>query len=131
MSESIERVSVRCAIKGRHLSDLHHQCASKIQVHDLLIFSFSRADPVLRAQEVRVGFRTQDLPVMTRMLDRRSTWGRKLGLRTLIPTALTLGVIGYPFVQADMIGGNDKSLKDIPELFIRWLQVCNGGVMVV
>ncbi|KAK6176284.1 hypothetical protein SNE40_014595 [Patella caerulea] len=89
------------------------------------------ADKDLRIQEVRVGARTQHLPIFVRMLDRDSSWTRDNGLRTLIPCALTFGIIGYPFVLPDMIGGNayDNSsgleARNYPdaELFIRWLQV--------
>ena len=38
------------------------------------------------------------------MMDKDSRWGYNNGLKTLIPHALTFGVIGYPFVLPDMIG---------------------------
>ena len=81
-------------------------------------------DKDLRIQEVRVGFRTQDLPVMVRMMDKQSRWGEDKGLCTLIPHALTFGIIGYPFVLPDMIGGNAYDATGWPdrELYIRWLQ---------
>jgi alpha-glucosidase (family GH31 glycosyl hydrolase) len=44
-------------------------------------------------------------------------------LKTLINTALTFGILGYPFILPDMIGGNAYSgMKPDRELFIRWLQ---------
>ena len=39
-------------------------------------------------------------------MDKDSSWGYDNGLRALIPNVLTYGVIGYPFVLPDMIGGN-------------------------
>ena len=70
------------------------------------------------------------------MGDKESRWGYDNGLKTIIPTALTFGILGYPFILADMIGGNGYTYKDedtieltetvLPdrELYIRWLQVC-------
>lgn len=56
--------------------------------------------------EVRVGLHTQHVPVFVRMLDKDSVVGYDNGLRSLIPTALTFGLLGYPFILPDMIGGN-------------------------
>jgi alpha-glucosidase (family GH31 glycosyl hydrolase) len=82
--------------------------------------------------EVRCGFRSQRCPVFVRMGDTDSVWGYTNGLRTLIPTTLTLGILGYPYVLPDMIGGNgygadqdhwlDTAMPD-RELNIRWLEV--------
>ena len=90
-----------------------------------------RADVSMR-QEVRAGYRSQAASMMVRMLDRASDWGRHRGLKTLIPAALTFGVMGYPFVLPDLIGGNAMdtspaaSMDDVVlpdrELYIRWLQ---------
>lgn len=91
-----------------------------------------RSDPDVRHQEVRVGAGSQHLPIFVRMLDRDSRWTRDNGLQTLIPCALTFGLLGFPFVLPDMIGGNayDNSSASLearnypePELFVRWLQV--------
>lgn len=79
--------------------------------------------------EVRVGFETQNQPIFVRMMDKDSNWGWDNGLKTLITSALTFSVLGYPYVLADMIGGNvyeggfrETYLPD-KELFIRWLQI--------
>ena len=78
-----------------------------------------------RLVEVRVGYRSQHLPVMVRMMDKDSTWGYERGLATLIPTALLFGMLGYPFVLPDMVGGNGNagSVKTFPEkeLYLRWV----------
>lgn len=82
------------------------------------------ADKNIRRQEVRVGCQTQSAPILVRMLDRRSRWGIDNGLKTLIPTALTFGLIGYPFVLPDMIGGNAYEGVEVDrELYVRWLQI--------
>ncbi|CAH1253156.1 KIAA1161 [Branchiostoma lanceolatum] len=79
--------------------------------------------------EVRVGYRNQDLPIFVRMMDKDSNWGYNNGLRTIIPSALTLGILGYPYILPDMIGGNayeagfhETRLPD-RELYIRWVQL--------
>jgi len=56
--------------------------------------------------KVRCGYRSQRFPVFVRMGDKESRWGTDNGLRSLIPTALTMGLLGYPFILPDMIGGN-------------------------
>ena len=81
-------------------------------------------DPEVRCQEVRVGVRTQHLPLLVRMMDKDSNWTYENGLKTLIPHALLFGVIGYPFMLPDMIGGNAYGSSGLPEreLYVRWLQ---------
>ena len=70
--------------------------------------------------EVRVGDNSQHLPVFVRFLDRDASWSGVMGLQSVIPTVLTFGILGYPFILPDMIGGNGDPDK---ELFIRWLQL--------
>ncbi|XP_072745588.1 myogenesis-regulating glycosidase-like [Anoplolepis gracilipes] len=79
--------------------------------------------------EVRVGWRSQELPIFVRMIDKDSRWTWDNGLPTLITTLLQMNLNGYVHVLPDMIGGNgylDGSLNgtEYPpkELFIRWLQ---------
>lgn len=72
--------------------------------------------------EVRVGHRTQRFPVFVRMLDKDSTWDYDNGLKTLVPSLLHFGLLGYPFVLPDMIGGNAYKGRPSKELFVRWAQ---------
>ncbi|KAG6452085.1 hypothetical protein O3G_MSEX007467 [Manduca sexta] len=78
--------------------------------------------------EIRAGFRTQDLPIFVRMVDRDSIWGLNNGLPTIITTTIQMNLNGYTLVLPDMIGGNgfnlDHDQADLPtkELFIRWVQ---------
>lgn len=73
--------------------------------------------------EVRTGHMTQDVALLTRMGDRFSTWDAGNGLRSLIPTLLTSGVLGYPFCLPDLVGGN-RYFGAAPdaELLVRWTQ---------
>ncbi|KAK6175698.1 hypothetical protein SNE40_014099 [Patella caerulea] len=90
-----------------------------------------RSDTTIRHQEVRIAWKTQDLPIFVRMFDRASSWDDMAGIKTLIPTMLTFGVIGYPFVLADMVGGNayddlisfNGGAYPNRELFIRWMEI--------
>lgn len=70
--------------------------------------------------EVRVGDHSQDLTAFLRILDRTADWDSPMGIQSVIPTVLTIGILGYPFILPDMIGGNGAPDK---ELFIRWMQL--------
>ena len=75
--------------------------------------------------EVRIGSRTQDLPIFVRMLDKDSNWDiENNGLKSVLTTALIMSITGYNYILPDMIGGNAYG-KDFPddELFVRWTQV--------
>ncbi|KAF5297324.1 hypothetical protein FQA39_LY12163 [Lamprigera yunnana] len=72
--------------------------------------------------EVRTGWKTQDLPVFIRMIDKDSNWGNNNGLYTLVTTLLQMNLNGYVLVLPDMIGGNGYQGAPDAELFIRWLQ---------
>lgn len=60
-----------------------------------------------------------------RLADKTHRWIRFVGLRSLIPNMLTLGIIGHPFGCPDMIGGGLEIDFDKPEekydheLFVR------------
>ncbi|XP_022106979.1 uncharacterized protein LOC110988061 [Acanthaster planci] len=79
--------------------------------------------------EVRAAFENQNLPIFVRMMDKDSRWGWDNGLKTLITTALTFSVLGYPYILPDMIGGNSYETEfhglEVPprELYIRWLEI--------
>jgi alpha-glucosidase (family GH31 glycosyl hydrolase) len=61
--------------------------------------------------EVRSAYRNQNAPIFVREWDRFSSWG------------LDMGLLGYPFVLPDMVGGNAYgSLLPDKELLIRWAQ---------
>jgi len=103
-----------------------------------------KCDSVIFAHvvQIRSAYGNQDLAVFVRMLDKDSVWGHHNGLRSVIPTALLFGLVGYPFVLPDMIGGNGYSTDDIVglsstitssslketvlpdrELYIRWTEL--------
>ena len=80
--------------------------------------------------EVRCGHKSQEFPIFVRMMDKDSNWSSSNGLRTLIPSTLVMGLLGYPYILPDMIGGNcydpvtifSQYLPD-RELYIRWMEL--------
>jgi hypothetical protein len=74
--------------------------------------------------EVRCGWRSQRHGLLFREYDKWSRWGFDNGLHAVLTQALTLSVLGYPFVLPDMIGGNAVE-AEVPdaELMIRWTQL--------
>ncbi|CAL1614971.1 unnamed protein product [Knipowitschia caucasica] len=88
------------------------------------------AVPFSERAELRVGYQSQNISCFFRIIDRDSVWGYELGLKSIIPTVLTISILGYQFVLPDMIGGNaypnyttgDGGLPD-RELYIRWLEL--------
>lgn len=74
--------------------------------------------------EVRTGWRSQRHGLLFREWDKWSRWGHDNGLHAVLTQALTMGLIGYPFVLPDMIGGNAYH-GEVPaaELMIRWTQL--------
>ncbi|XP_068594829.1 myogenesis-regulating glycosidase-like [Brachionichthys hirsutus] len=83
---------------------------------------------------LRVGYQSQNISCFFRIIDRDSVWGYELGLKSIIPTVLTISILGYQFVLPDIIGGNaypnrttgvsegEDGLPD-RELYIRWLEL--------
>lgn len=76
-----------------------------------------------RGVEVRAGWFAQDVPIAFRQFDKDTAWGLDNGLASVLTQALAMGLIGYPFVLPDMVGGNEYGGKADDELFVRWVQV--------
>lgn len=72
--------------------------------------------------ETRAAHRNQDKGIFIRMMDKGSDWSYGNGLRSMIPTLFHFGILGYPFVLPDMIGGNAYSGRPSKELYVRWMQ---------
>lgn len=73
--------------------------------------------------EVRVGYFSQEQPILVRLLDRTSTWGSDNGLQSTLNAILSVGLGGYVFIIPDMIGGNGMTAKPSVELYVRWVQL--------
>ncbi|KAM6965679.1 myogenesis-regulating glycosidase-like isoform 2-T2 [Aplochiton taeniatus] len=89
------------------------------------------AVPFNERAELRVGYQSQNISCFFRIIDRDSVWGYELGLKSIIPTVLTISILGYQFILPDMIGGNAypnrtaEGKEGLPdrELYIRWLEL--------
>ena len=104
-------------------SKLCHPVSSPNAYSHLFAEFAYNSDKECLMQEIRVAYRNQNLPIWFRLQDKDSNWGYFNGIRTVIPHVLTLGLLGYPFVLPDMIGGNAYSGKPDRELYIRWVQL--------
>ncbi|KAL3860164.1 hypothetical protein ACJMK2_010322 [Sinanodonta woodiana] len=93
--------------------------------------SFSDSTSVLT-----FGYQSQSLPGIIQITANQSSWNSNGGLQSVIPTVLTLGLIGYPFIIPNVIGGNGYNLKTgtnsnsevsrmnpDEKLYIRWLEL--------
>lgn len=67
---------------------------------------------------VSVGYRSQALPIFIQINRKENTWD---GLRSLIPTILTYGIMGYPYIMPPPVGGNHGNTDE--ELYVRWMQL--------
>ncbi|XP_020795944.1 myogenesis-regulating glycosidase [Boleophthalmus pectinirostris] len=107
--------------------------STKVPIRDPSVFTRRYTEMVIpfndRA-ELRSGYQSQNISCFFRPIDRDSVWGYELGLKSLIPTVLTISILGYQFILPDMIGGNayvnrtdgGRALPD-RELYIRWLEL--------
>ncbi|XP_066923673.1 myogenesis-regulating glycosidase-like [Clytia hemisphaerica] len=76
-----------------------------------------------KLSEVRAAYKAQMYPTFVRMLDRTSYWKIENGLLSVVTTALTLSILGYPYIVPDMVGGNAYIQKPNKELYVRWTQL--------
>ncbi|MCX7943602.1 MAG: glycoside hydrolase family 31 protein, partial [Deltaproteobacteria bacterium] len=76
-----------------------------------------------RGVEMRAGYFAQNLPILFRQFDKASHWGFNNGLASVMTQILAMGIVGYPFVLPDMIGGNEYLNKATEELYIRWVEL--------
>ncbi|MGB9718415.1 MAG: glycoside hydrolase family 31 protein [Thermoproteota archaeon] len=75
--------------------------------------------------ESRVGYLAQRFGIIAREGDKESSWGIDNGLYAAVTQALTLSMVGYPYIMPDMIGGNQYKYRCGKELFIRWVEAAS------
>ena len=79
--------------------------------------------------EYKDSFRGGGKPVIQRLADRAHSWTKEDGITSIIPNSLLQGLLGYPFICPDMIGGGEWIYSIYPdvipdhELFLRMAQV--------
>ncbi|GAB6033657.1 hypothetical protein CHUAL_013719 [Chamberlinius hualienensis] len=74
---------------------------------------------------VGVASELRSIPAFVELSPRKSNWHLPLGLRSLIPSVLSSGLVGYPFMMTGPVGGYPDVFNEHPDrhLYIRWLQV--------
>ena len=77
-------------------------------------------------QSVSFAHRTHNCALAINVGNINSTWSKESGIGSLIPRALTMSLMGYPFFSLDYIGGDilPTSRNCDRELYARWLQIC-------
>ncbi|XP_781005.3 myogenesis-regulating glycosidase [Strongylocentrotus purpuratus] len=77
---------------------------------------------------VRCVYQCQNIPLVAELITKDPTWDGENGLKTIIPTALTMGLQGYPYFMPDlkfMEDGCAQPQDCLPskELFIRYIEL--------
>ncbi|XP_076305243.1 myogenesis-regulating glycosidase-like [Tachypleus tridentatus] len=74
-----------------------------------------------------IGFQTQNINEFVQIAPRTSTWDSSKGIASIVPTVLTLQLLGYPIINPGSVGGdiltNMNDTKPERQLYIRWLQL--------
>ncbi|XP_016148344.1 uncharacterized family 31 glucosidase KIAA1161-like [Sinocyclocheilus grahami] len=78
------------------------------------------AIPFNERAELRSGYSSQNISCFFRLIDRDSVWGYELGLKSLIPTVLTISILGYQLTNYSMVTLEMLQMKipcgDMPHL---------------
>ncbi len=89
---------------------------------------FARLGLKYDISEYRACWKLGGQHLIQRARDKHHWWGYK-GMADLIPTALAQGLVGYPYICPDMVGGGEDTDYFAPdfqldqELFVRWAQL--------
>jgi hypothetical protein len=74
--------------------------------------------------EIRSGWFSQSHGGWTREYDKFASWSEENGIKSVIPEALTLSMLGYPYIVPDAVGGGQFFEEGYDEeLYIRWVQL--------
>jgi hypothetical protein len=105
-------VSITAPIPCHHLTNAGTDLDLSVSQYPLLVPSPNASESrlakgVIQSHhghmiEVRCGYKSQKYPIFVRMADKESRWGYDNGLRTIIPTTLTFGILGYPFIDREI-----------------------------
>lgn len=88
---------------------------------------FAKLGAEYKYNEFRASFNCQQLPLVQRLCDKKHGWSDN-GVDSLVADTVAQGLMGYPFVCSDMIGGGqyscflDGSADLDQELFVRYAQ---------
>jgi len=74
--------------------------------------------------EIRSGWFSQSHGGWAREYDKFASWDEVNGIKSVIPEALTLSMLGYPYIVPDAVGGGQFFNEEYDEeLYIRWAQL--------
>ncbi|XP_071506136.1 myogenesis-regulating glycosidase-like [Diadema antillarum] len=79
-----------------------------LQNPDEFSMKYTTLANMLASPYVRSAYQSQSIPLMVEMIPKEPNWDYDNGLKTIIPTALTLGLQGYPYFMPDL-----KVLQDV------------------
>ena len=78
-------------------------------------------------------YKSQSLAGVVTLTHRKASWDGPGGLQSVIPSVLTLGILGYPFIIPNVVGGYGQFKKvnstyselETPdrELYMRWMEL--------
>ena len=69
-------------------------------------------------------YNCQGCDIFIKLYDFNSTSDRELnGLASVLPTVISLGLMGYPFIVPGAIGGSKYLTSPSKDLYIRWMQL--------
>lgn len=108
------------AVTFQPLDDLNHYTR---------LFNMMTAS-IMPTSQVEVAYQSQELNQVIQMARKDSSWNNVTGLPSIITSAITLGLIGYPLFTPATISSIDFPFlsTNIPikvdrELYIRWIQL--------
>jgi hypothetical protein len=86
--------------------------------------AYARLGEKFALSEYRACWKRGGRHQIQRIGDKGHAWGDN-GLADIIPISLAQGLLGYPYVCPDMVGGGDVEVRNHldQELFVRWAQV--------
>lgn len=137
LSDKMRALYVQYFLAGFHLhSDLTFLRNEYKHIDtDLFTRNFASVAVDIKAQTVSsFAIKSQSSHPLILLSSKVSSWGYDGGLRSVIPSALTLGILGYPYIIPNIVGGPGKAVPAnasgdinlrIPdrELYIRWLSI--------
>ncbi|XP_045192730.1 myogenesis-regulating glycosidase-like [Mercenaria mercenaria] len=139
--DKLQELKKEFGINGFHLiggvSDYYNFSNNVFNSVDIEKFSRRFASSISEKMDLTVfsnfASKSQKGALFIQLPGQLSSWGNTGGLKSLIPSVLTLGVLGYPFVIPNTIGGmgtlkviNEsytERIKPDRELYVRWMGI--------
>ncbi|KAH3855155.1 myogenesis-regulating glycosidase-like isoform X1 [Dreissena polymorpha] len=124
---------------GGETDIVEYNCESPSGLCDIDVEKFAKkfssmADKFSAKTISSSAIRSQSSSGLIQLTSNSSSWNSNGGLRDLIPSVLTLGLLGYPFIVPNTVGGpgnykisseTGEQNSEIPdrELYVRWMAI--------